>query len=256
MSSAALAIGLALIVSAAAWRMQALTVDGAVAAFFVGSAVFGSLGFPGATILLAFFVSSVGLSRWGRAVKHRLLDAGKHGARDARQVLANGGVAAVCALLARHGDIRWHVAFAGAFAAATADTWGTEIGTLGNAIPRSIIHGKPVARGLSGGVTFAGTAAEFAGALCIALVARLCGVQAWGVVALAGVAGALIDSLLGATLQSLRWCPACLRPCETNPHHCGAVTLPRRGLPWFGNDLVNFGATLTGALVAFLVPNS
>jgi uncharacterized membrane protein len=65
------------------------------------------------------------------------------------------------------------------------------------------------------------------------------------------VAGALADSLLGASLQGLRWCPNCERACESEPHVCGANTTALRGLSWFGNDAVNLSATLVGAAVAF-----
>lgn len=253
MSTFALGAAVSLVVAAAAWRARTLTREGAIAAFFVGAACVGGLGATGAIILLAFFVSSVGLSRVGRGRKRALVDIGKHGARDALQVLANGGVAALCALAALHGDSRWSASFAGAFAAATADTWGTEIGTLfARATPRSILTGKPVARGLSGGVTLIGTAAEIAGALFIAAVARACGIPHLGAIMLAGVGGALVDSALGATIQSLRWCPRCDRACETQPHVCGELTQPMRGLSWVGNDLVNLAATLSGALIAFV----
>lgn len=254
MSTATAAAGaaLALLVAVAAWRARTLTAGGALAAFLVGTACVAGLGVAGAMLLLAFFLSSVGLSRVGRTRKRALVDIGKHGPRDALQVLANGGVAAVCALLAAHDGARWSVAFAGAFAAATADTWATEIGTLfTHTTPRSILTGKPVARGLSGGVTLAGTAAEVAGALFIALLAHAFGIPHLAGIAVAGIGGALIDSLLGATLQSLRWCPRCKRACETQPHECGEHTQPIRGLTWFGNDLVNFAATLSGAAIAF-----
>jgi uncharacterized protein (TIGR00297 family) len=234
-----------------AWRLNALDPGGAVAAFFVGTATFGGLGGEGSAILIAFFVTSVGLSRFGKAAKVvRLIDIGKAGPRDAAQVLANGGVAAVCALLAFWIAPRYAVAFAGALGAATADTWGTEIGTLVAQVPRSILTWRPVATGLSGGVTAAGTLAEFGGALLIAGVAAGFGLAFWPVLA-GGVAGALADSILGASLQALRWCPQCRRACETDPHHCGATTEPIRGFGWFGNDNVNFAATLSGALVAF-----
>lgn len=168
-------------------------------------------------------------------------------------MLANGGVAAVCAILAWRLGGAWLAAFAGAFAAASADTWGTEIGTLVRQAPRSILTFKPLATGLSGGVTVAGTIAEVAGACVVALAAALIGVAAFVPVAVGGIAGAFVDSLLGASLQSLRHCPACDRDCETDPHACGTVTVARRGFSWFGNDLVNLAATLTGALVAGLL---
>ncbi|MGB7015894.1 MAG: DUF92 domain-containing protein, partial [Candidatus Cybelea sp.] len=71
--------------------------------------------------------------------------------------------------------------------------------------------------------------------------------------AIGGVAGALLDSLLGASLQALRWCPRCECECETSLHRCGTTTTMRRGIGWFQNDAVNFCATLGGALVAALV---
>ena len=242
----------AAIVAFAALRAGALDLGGAIAAFVVGTATFGGLGGAGAAVLLGFFVTSVALSRFGKAQKAvRLIDIGKTGPRDAAQVLANGGVAALCALLAFFVDARYAIGFAGAFAAATADTWATEIGTLAGGTPRSILTGKPVATGLSGGITFAGTAAEIAGALLIAAVALALDARAFVPVVAGGLAGAILDSVLGASLQSLRWCPQCRRACETEPHACGANTTPLRGLGWFGNDAVNGLATLCGAAVAF-----
>ncbi len=126
-------------------------------------------------MLLAFFLPSVGLSRLGRRRKRELVDIGKGGARDALQVLANGGVATACAVLfALAHDPRWAWAFAGAYAAATADTWATEIGTLARRAPRSIFTLRPIATGLSGGITLPGTLAEVAGALWLGTVAFVC----------------------------------------------------------------------------------
>lgn len=240
-----------------AYRVRSLDGGGAVAAFIVGTATFGSLGFPGAAVLLAFFVSSVALSRIGKARKAAVLvDIGKTAARDAAQVLANGGVAAACALATLILGPRYAFAFAGALAAATADTWGTEIGSLARRSPRSIVTWQPIAPGLSGGVTWLGTLAEVAGAAALAAVALTLNRRAFGAVAVAGITGALVDSLLGASLQNLRWCPNCRRPTELEPHTCGANTTSLRGVTWFGNDAVNFSATLAGAAVGFALAPS
>jgi uncharacterized protein (TIGR00297 family) len=235
----------------AALRTGTLTGGGALAAFLVGTATFGALGPPGAGVLLAFFLSSVALSRVGRARKRGLVDIGKTGARDGAQVMANGAVATLCALLALGGDMRYAIAFAGAFAAANADTWGTELGMLSSERPRSILTLRPTAIGLSGGVTLLGSLAEVAGALLVAATSVAVGVGGFWAVAAGGVAGALLDSLLGASLQALRWCPQCRRFCETEPHVCGANTTLVRGAAWFGNDAVNAAATAVGAAVAF-----
>jgi len=266
----------AALISIAADRVHALSRSGAIAAFVVGTITFGVGGWQLTIVLLAFFISSIALSRIGRTRKKQLTDIGKAGARDAWQVLANGGIATVCSVLvhgsvatARIDSVGWFCAFAGAYAAATADTWGTEIGTLFKRPPRSILTLRPVATGLSGGITLLGTLAEFAGALLIAIVAvgvlaitpTSPGVPAGAAgvlvaVTLGGIIGALVDSVLGATLQELRRCPACERSCETNPHDCGTPTQRIRGLPGFNNDAVNALATLCGAAVAFtLAPN-
>ena len=233
-----------------AYRFKTLTIGGAIAAFVVGTCAFGGLGFRGAAILLAFFVTSAALSHVGRAQKQRSVDGGKHGPRDGGQVIANGGVGAICALLALGPDPRWSVAFAGAFAAATADTWATEVGTPFGGLPHSIFTWRPVAVGLSGGVTIIGSLAAGAGALLIGAIAYAVGLGQMAAIVAGGLAGMLCDSLLGGSLQSLRWCPQCQRACETEPHACGATTTPIRGFTWFSNDVVNFAATLCGALVA------
>jgi uncharacterized protein (TIGR00297 family) len=274
-------------VALAALRSKALSKSGAYAAFVVGTGTFAAGSLGTALLLLAFFISSTLLSRAGKARKKKLVDIGKGGPRDAWQVLANGGVATVCVLawvFVDHGTASsiWFVAFAGAYAAATADTWGTEIGTLAPGRPRSILTGKPLATGLSGGVSRPGTAAEIAGAVLIAMLTpaalllalpggglpidvhvpawlAFVGIRGaltvyWATLVLpvfaGGVGGALIDSLIGATLQERRWCPACERECEVVAHGCGTTTVYRRGLTWLSNDGVNFIATASGALIA------
>jgi uncharacterized protein (TIGR00297 family) len=246
---------IAAVVAFASYRLGALDPSGAFVAFIVGTLTFGALQATGVAILLAFFVSSVALSRLGKETKReRLSDIGKSGARDAAQVIANGGVAALCALgVALGWGTRYEVAFAGAFAAATADTWGTEIGTLFGGAPRSILTLRRVGIGISGGVTFVGTLAEVGGALFLATVAYAFGVRAIVAILAAGIGGALLDSILGASVQALRWCPQCARPCERNPHSCGATTAPLRGFGWLDNDGVNFSATLAGAAIAFVL---
>jgi uncharacterized protein (TIGR00297 family) len=237
-------------VAFAAYRARSLSTSGAFAAFAVGAIVFGAGGWGAALVLFAFFIPSVLLSRVGRARKRGLVDIGKHGPRDAWQVLANGGVAAACILLALRLGTPLLVAFAGAFAAASADTWGTEIGTLVKGRPRSILTLAPVEPGLSGGITLEGSLATAGGACCVALAAWFAHLGPFLVIAVAGVAGAFVDSALGASAQALRRCPACGVDCETNPHHCGTPTSLRRGLGWMENDAVNVAATLAGAVVA------
>ena len=126
-------------------------------------------------------------------------------------------------------------------------------GTLTRARPRSILTLKPLATGLSGGISWMGTLAEMGGASVVALAAYLTHIAPFWPIAIGGFLGATIDSLLGASAQSLRYCPDCQRDCETNPHVCGKATVVRRGFKWFENDAVNLGATFGGAVTAMVM---
>lgn len=251
-----LAVGAALAaaVAFAAYRARALSFDGAVAAFIIGTIVVGAGGWNGAAVLLAFFLPSALLTRLGHERKRALRGTQEPSPRNARQVLANGAVAALCAIAALGpSSTPFNAAFAGAFAAASADTWGTEIGTLARRRPVSILTFTPMETGLSGGITLLGTLASIGGALCVAAVASLLRVAPLLPVAFAGVAGALLDSIVGASLQARQWCPTCSCECETPQHSCGTPTTMRRGVRWIQNDAVNVTATICGALVAGLL---
>lgn len=230
-----------------------LSRSGTIAAAFVGAAALIAGGWHAVAVLFAFFIPSMLLSRVGRERKRALVDIGKHGARDAAQVLANGGVAALTILASLRLGAPMLASFAGALAAASADTWATEIGTLAKGAPRSILTLRPLAAGLSGGITVQGSLAQIGGAFVVALVATLVHIAPFLPVLLGGVIGSIVDSVLGVTLQVLRYCPQCRRDCETNPHACGAPTVVRRGLRWFDNDAVNFAATICGAAIAYFL---
>ena len=239
-----------------AWRARSLSRSGAAAATVVGAIAVGA-GWGWGALLVLYFALSSALSRVGAAAKARRTGdvVEKGGARDAMQVLANGlpfTLAAVGAMVAP--DPRWALAGAGGLAASAADTWATEVGTLVGGTPRSVRGWRPVHPGTSGAVSLAGSLAAVAGALAIALVARLLG---WPAAVLpaavaGGVAGAWVDTLLGATVQARRHCARCGRLTERNVHGCGAETRPAGGLPWLDNDLVNLLASALGAAVALL----
>jgi uncharacterized protein (TIGR00297 family) len=255
MRRAFVGLGISTAISLAGWRADALTARGAVVATGVGTAIMGGASWPGAVLLGGFFGSSSALSRLERS--HGV--ASKGSTRDEWQVLANGGIAALAALLsAPLGATRSHAGLAGALAAATADTWATALGSTSPTRPRMLLSGSIARPGISGAVTPRGTFAAVAGATAIAGLhgASLRGnASPWRDVAttlLAGVAGSLVDSALGETVQERRYCPGCDAWTEARVHRCGTPTLHAGGVPGITNDVVNLACTLTGALAAML----
>lgn len=245
-------------ITAVARKTRTLSESGQWAAFFSGI-VAAAAGWWWALTLIVFFVTSAGLTKWRLPEKLRLTEGSLPRAteRNAKQVLANGGVFVLLAFGAAQGA-RERLAFAalGAIAAATSDTWSTEIGTLFGGTPRLITTGAPVEPGMSGGVSVAGFAGAIAGALFIALFGAFAIPQHHRQLAIAaavgGFGGGLADSIVGATLQSRRFCDRCSHWTERRVHACGYRTRHARGVPWMSNDAVNLCGTVAGAVIAIV----
>jgi uncharacterized protein (TIGR00297 family) len=266
-----LGIGLSSAIGLLAYWRSSLSPSGIAGAVVVGTLVFAFGGWIWGLVLVAFFVSSSLLSAY-RAVDKRTVaqQFAKGGARDAWQVLANGGVGAglavaywLCAALWPWG------AFVGSMAAVTGDTWATELGVLSRRKPRLITTWEPVERGTSGGVSLLGTTAILAGSTAIGVLAALLLVayRALGgtpsapthpfhLVAPAvagGAAGAFVDSLLGATVQAVYRASGRQVETEKQAEADGTPNPLLRGRRWVTNDVVNLVSALVGALVGGLV---
>ena len=211
-------------------RAGKLTTAAAATGGVLGLLIYLGSGFAGLGLLALFFGLGTAASGWRMADKRRLgLAEENKGRRTAGQVVANAGVAGLLGLLAwqlpRYAPIAG-LMLAGSFAAATADTLASELGNVYGRRYYHILTLRPDTRGLNGVVSLEGTALGLAGSAVLAVAYRVgCGDgwRAFGWLLVAGTAGNLLDSVLGATLE-------------------------RRG--WLGNNAVNFLNTLTGALVA------
>jgi uncharacterized protein (TIGR00297 family) len=241
-----LSAGVALI----AWRLRALSADGAAAATLIGTVVLLGTGWPGAAVLIVFFISSSLVSRITPPLPRS--DAKGH-RRDQWQVLANGGPAALAALLGYDHPVLALWIVTGSLASAAADTWATSIGSLARTAPRILVGWRSVPPGTGGGVTVLGTSGAVVGAFLVAAAGSLAGGGAHLLAAgtMIGFAGMLVDSVLGATLQGRFFCPRCELPSEWRVHRCGQETVRKGGLAWFNNDGVNLAATsVAGGLAA------
>ena len=170
--------------------------------------------------LVLLFILTFLATRFGRARKEaRGLSEPRTG-RRASQVIANLGIAALCAGFALHRNLLFAAALA-ALAEATADTLSSEIGQSIGGPAYLLTSFRRVPPGTDGAISLAGTLAGLLGA------AILAGSEITGdsspfslhhiaSIFTAATAGLFFDSLLGATVE-------------------------RRGR--IGNDLVNFAST-------------
>jgi uncharacterized protein (TIGR00297 family) len=223
------------------YGVRALSASGAATALVVGVLVLHGSGAPGLWALGAFFVTSSVLSRL--TVRHEpgWFDAPGH-RRNAVQVAANGGVAAIGGVFALAGRPELGIGIiVSSLAAAAADTWATSIGMTSTKDPVDISRWTRIPKGASGGISPRGTLGGVAGATTVGLAALLGGAPAAlvPVATTAGVLGMLLDSLLGARLQGRFHCDRCDLPSERPVHRCGTPTRRTSGLRHLGNDGVN-----------------
>jgi uncharacterized protein (TIGR00297 family) len=200
--------------------------SGAIVGGMVCFVLFACTG-PGAfAALFSVFAVTWLATRMGRARKLRLGTAERGEGRTASQVLANLGVATLCAaMFGWEGDAHFLLAMAAALAEAAADTVSSECGQARSEDAHLITTFERVPAGTNGGITWVGTLAGAGAALLVSSVCLLTGVPThwiW-IPAVSGVLGMLADSFLGALVE-------------------------RRG--WMGNDAVNFTSTAIAATIA------
>jgi uncharacterized protein (TIGR00297 family) len=262
-----------------AYQRRSLSRSGVLGAVITGTLIFGFGGLAAGLLLIAFFTSSSLLSHYkaNSAPKRSAAEQfDKGGQRDLGQALANGGAAAGLAVLAwlmqDHPALAGalYAAMVGALATVNADTWATELGVLSAAPPRLITRlSRRVPPGTSGGITLLGSSAALGGAAFIAIAyviftlveQALAGESRtpsarWAVVVgatVAGLAGALFDSLLGATVQAMYYSDRRGKETEKAFERDGTPNRLIRGWPWLTNDWVNFLASLFGAATSALI---
>jgi len=235
-------------------------------AFVMGWIVFGFGRLAFSSVMLFFFFSSSLLSNLGSAQKLRLTAyAQKVNQRDVWQILANGLVPTLLLIFWFNSqESIFILLFLTSLAAATADTWATEIGVLSKSEPRSILGFKKVPKGTSGGVSILGTMAGFAGSATIVILGLLVfsmflqfpfTLQNALLAAVLGLTAQIFDSILGASFQAKYRCLKCERICEEGKHCLGAGTELISGWKWMNNNVVNFLSVVFAVFVAWLVTN-
>lgn len=212
------------------WAVRGVNFSGALAGAGVCFALSLSVGWGGFAGLCAVFLLTWAATRVGYRRKQTRGTAEPASGRNAAQVFANLGTAAVCAscFAVTGNGHRLLPAFAAALAEAAADTVSSEIGQAVRVKARLITSWRIVRTGTNGAITLPGTAAGLFAALIVACVLaawRVIGFDRVLVCAAAGFIGSLGDSLLGASLETY-------------------------GI--LGNNAVNLLSTILAAVIAFV----
>jgi uncharacterized protein (TIGR00297 family) len=196
-----------LILGFAAWLLGWVRGAGAVAGGILGSVIFAFLGWRGLILLLTFLILGSLSTKLGYHSKNQLgISQRHHGARGAKEALANVALPALLAVLASVGPTGalFLIGFVSALAAATSDTVSSELGQWLGGRPYLITNFSRVRPGTNGAITLAGTVLGIGAASLLGLIAlctQLISLSQFWIVQIAGLAGNLADSFLGASLE-------------------------------------------------------
>jgi uncharacterized protein (TIGR00297 family) len=224
-----LAVAINLAFALAALALRTITRSGAIAGFSLGVMVYLGWGWKSFLLLFAFFALGSAATRLGYNAKAaRGVAERDRGARSWREAVANllPGAFFSILVITTHQERAFLAALIAALAEAAGDTVSSEIGQWRSTVAYLITSFRPVPAGDNGAVSLAGSLAGLAAAAAVVALGfalGLCGLGGAGVALGAAIAGNLLDSLLGATLE-------------------------RRGL--VGNGAVNFAGTGSAGAVA------
>lgn len=183
-----------------------ISLEATKAVVILGTIVLGFGGWALAFAVAFFFGTSSYLTTLnGNKVNHSSYSVKITGdnRRDGYQVWANGfWVAVFCTLWFALNSVAALIAAFGVVAAATADTWATEIGTRNPGETFKITTLEKVEAGTDGGISLKGTLGGVMGALLISLFIFALGIYSpiyfFPAILLGGIIGLLIDSFAGA----------------------------------------------------------
>lgn len=250
------------IISLAAYKKNSLSESGAIAAAIMGGLMYFFGGFVATALLIGFFVSASLLTVLNKSKKKDVVKLNeKGGRRDVFQVFANGGVGLLFAALFYFTKNQlFLVGCAISFGEANADTWASEVGVLSKKLPVSILTGKALMKGMSGGVSILGTFAALAGSTFMAVVFAISHIIEYGydkfvifgfiAAMVLGFFGAIIDSVLGASIQAQYYCEEENIITEQSLHN-GKPNKLIKGFSFFNNDMINLSSNIISSIMIF-----
>jgi len=195
-----LAFGVTSLFAVAARIARGVNWSGALAGWAVAF-VLAASGWRLFVILLLVFAVTLAATRTGKRRKQELQTAESSSGRTAAQVMANLGMAMLAVTFGFPGFVLLALA---ALAEAAADTSSSEIGMAFPGRTVLLTTGRPVESGIDVGISFMVSSAAVVAALMIALealVMQMVNPLQVLIIVVAGVAGMLFDSFLGAVFE-------------------------------------------------------
>lgn len=190
-----------------AWLLRGVDITGALAGVSVAFIFYGIGGWRLFTLLLIIFAITLLATKLGGA-HERAIEIRKSHGRSASQVMSNLFVASVLLLFSKSAN---SIVFAGAAFAAlielAADTVSSELGEVFGRPTYLITTWRRAESGINGGISVVGSLAGVAAAMLVGASAYkldLFDTRIW-ICTIAGIAGTLVDSLLGATVEARGW---------------------------------------------------
>ena len=234
-----------------AFKYKSLSKNGVIAAYIMGIIIFGAGGLKWVTPIVIFFILSSIISKISKSDNQ----IHKGSKRDIIQVLANGGIATIISIINFYApNENLYVIYLAVIAAATADTWASEIGSFSYTDPFHVIKFTRVPKGTSGAISFLGTIGSVLGATAIAIVGSI-----WNVslpliylIVITGSIGSLVDSFIGGSIQANFQCLKCNNITEKRTH-CNASSLHKSGIYFIDNDMVNFLNTVSAIFILIIL---
>ena len=247
-----LPIALTPLIIALVLERKALTRGGVAAAIFLDVAVSISLGNIGFLLLLALLAFGILTDKLKKRSSDNKEEKGSH--RDAAQVLANGIVPLICAVLYfALGERAFLLAFVAALAEALGDTAASSLGSYSKTT-YDLFKFRKCEQGISGGVSLVGTVFALLFTAIIPLIAfsfSLISSAEMLIVIVIALFGVFFDSLLGSLIQVKYRCTVCHALTEKR-EHCGTPTERASGVRFIRNDTVNILAAVFTAIATIL----
>jgi uncharacterized protein (TIGR00297 family) len=257
-------------------KKKKLSLDGVMGAIVVGLITWlASIQFYG--ILLVFFFTSSYATKMGKDLKEKICSTyNKEKVRNIYQVLCNGGIPTLIALIYLifydDGCVKkdkfqrsLNLIYVSYYAACNGDTWASELGVLSKENPYLITSMKQVPKGVNGAVSLLGLIVSSLGGLIIGYTASIIElyyckssnlIQFSLIGLFSGLFGSIVDSILGAIFQiSIYDLKSCQIISKEEYLENKNKSFKIIGKDYLSNNMVNFYSALLTSFASVMIFN-